>query len=136
MPRLALLLAAGVVCALAAGSTLALSVPTGGPPSPAIVVVPAGTVVELRGFAPVANFTVPAPGGVFEGRVWVDHSVWLMAYSNTTPLPMCADLLGWAGNGSFYSPDVVLAPGFYHFGPVCGGFANLTVFDSLEVVTR
>ncbi len=134
MRRLELLLAVGLACALAAGSTLALAVPPGSPPSSVTVVVPAGTVLELRGFAPFANFTVPAPGGVFEGKAWLDHFVWIMAYGNTTPLPMCADLLGWSGNGSFYSPDEVLAPGFYHLGPVCGGFANLTVLDSLKVV--
>ncbi len=134
MRRLELSVVAGLVAVLVAASSLAFALPRAPPPGAPTVVIPAGTEIELRGFAPVANFTVAVPGGVFEGRAWLDHTVWLMAYSNSTPLPMCADLLGYAGNGSWYTPHEFLAPGFYQFGPVCGGFANVTVLDSLEVV--
>lgn len=126
------ILSAGIVLG---GTSLALATPSEHPNNAGeLVLFPAGSVVRIVGFSPLSKFTVPPSGGRLVGTASVDHFVFLMAWTNGTPLPECADFLGYLGSNWTYSPEQTLAPGSYEFGPVCGGFANLSITDSIAVL--
>lgn len=124
------LVLAALVVGSAYGSASSHSPTTG----TSVVLFPEGSVLRITNFTALGSFTVPAPGALFVGAASVDHAVLLMAWSNTTPLPLCPDVDGYVGSQWTYSVHEPLAPGFYRFGPVCGGLANLTVTQDIALL--
>jgi len=127
-------LALGLMAAVLVVPLVVIAAPAAHTAQTRTILFPAGSVVHIVGFSPIVAFTVHAPGGQFIGAASVDHFVWLMPWTNGTPLPECPDVIGYIGTPWIYSPNEFLASGSYYFGPVCGGFANLTVSQDIEVV--
>lgn len=98
------------------------------------VLFPAGTVLHIVNFSALARFTVDAPGAQLVGAFHADHSLWIMAWTNGTPMPMCPIAMGYVGSPMDTSYNESLKPETYTLSEVCGGFGNLTVTQSIELV--
>jgi hypothetical protein len=99
------------------------------------VLVPAGTVLRLPGFENI-GFTVPSAGGVLVGSAEADHT----SVGRIGAFPVGT---GWAcpppptgpwGDPYSYTADQNLTAGAYTWGAFCGGWGNITVTQSIEVV--
>jgi len=106
------------------------------PPNPGSVeqlLYSAGTVLRVPGSTTV-SFTVPADGGVLVGAVAVDHGSVDLGVGPAGGLLSCPVWVGYSGPAWSYSIDVNLAPGQYVWGALCGGFANITITQPVEVL--
>lgn len=99
------------------------------------VIFPAGSVIHVTNFSALARFTVYAPGAQFVGAFHADHSMWIMAWTNGTPMPMCPIALGYVGSPMNASYNESLKPETYTLSEVCGGLGNLTVTQTIELVS-
>lgn len=98
------------------------------------ILFPEGTVLRITNFSALARFTVSPPGAQFVGAFHADHSLWIMAWTNGTPMPMCPIAQGYVGSPMNASYDEKLIPETYTFSEVCGGLGNLTVTQTIELV--
>ena len=121
-----------LVAALVATGLVVWLLPPPAPGSVEQVIYPAGTVLRYPG-SPFARFSVPSSGGLLVGAALVDHSIGIGVFP-VGGYTSCGVPLGYLGPAWNYTLDYRLSPGAYVFGPVCGGFANLTVTDAIEVV--
>jgi hypothetical protein len=115
-------------CALAWGATPIR------PWSTEEVLYPAGTVLKVPGFT-VATFEISAYGGVLVGAAVVDHeSIWVEALPAGGIL-VCPYFPGYEGTPWSYAINQTLTAGQeYVWGAVCGGFANITVTQPIELL--
>ncbi len=98
------------------------------------VIFPAGTVIHVTNFSALARFTVDPPGAQLAGAFHADHSMWIMAWTNGTPMPMCPIALGYVGPPMNASYNESLKPETWTLSEVCGGLGNLTVTQTIELV--
>ncbi len=98
------------------------------------VIFPVGTVLHVTNFSALARFTVQPPDAQFVGAFHADHQLWIMAWTNGTPMPLCPIYQGYVGGPMNASYNETLKPETYTFGEVCGGFGNLTVTSPIELV--
>ncbi len=94
--------------------------------------------MDYGGFSGV-NFTIPPAGGVIVGAAEVDHTSLrdieaLPAHVFWVCLPRVPANLTYSGPPWSYSINQTLAPGHYGWAPRCGGFANITVTQSIEIL--
>ncbi len=98
------------------------------------VIFPEGTVLHITNFSALARLTVYPPGAQLVGAFHADHFLWIMAWTNGTPMPMCPIAMGYVGSPMDTSYNESLKPETYTLSEVCGGFGNLTVTQSIELV--
>lgn len=98
------------------------------------IIFPQGTVLRVTNFSALAQFTVSPPGAQFVGAFHADHFLWIMAWTNGTPMPMCPIAQGYVGSPMNASYNEKLTPETYTFSEVCGGLGNLTVTQTIELV--
>ncbi len=98
------------------------------------ILFPEGTVLQVRGFGPLTRFAVSPPDAQLVGAFHADHFLWIMAWTNGTPLPMCPIYEGYVGSPMNATYNESLKPETYTFGEVCGGWGNLTVTQTIELV--
>jgi hypothetical protein len=103
-----------------------------------LVLVPAATVLRVGpGGLAVEPFTIIAPG-VLLGAAVVDHT----SVNGIGVYPAGAAIAcglipyppTYSGGQWYYSVNQSLAPGSYDWGAVCGGYGNVTVIQSIEIV--
>ncbi len=128
-----------IVGILAVGSVGLLSLASAQPPLieqtlGTQVIFPAGTVLHVTNFSALARFTVDPPGAQLVGAFHADHSMWIMAWTNGTPMPMCPIALGYVGPPMNASYNESLKPETWTLSEVCGGLGNLTVTQTIELV--
>ncbi len=99
-----------------------------------VVLFPAGTVIHVTNFSALARFTVDPPGAQLVGAFHADHSMWIMAWTNGTPMPMCPIAMGYVGSPMNASYNESLKPETWTLSEVCGGLGNLTVTQTIELV--
>ncbi len=128
-------IAVALLVATLATASLALAA-TPSPPETAQVQVifPEGAVVHVTNFSALARFTVVPPGAQFVGAFHADHSMWIMAWTNGTPMPLCPIAQGYVGPPMNASYNETLQPETYTFSEVCGGLGNFTVTQAIELV--
>ena len=100
------------------------------------VLYPAGTIL-LVPESPLATFDVPSQGGVLVGSAAVDHTsvtLWVLP-ANVSLSIGCPAYSGYNGTAWTYSVNESLQPGAYEWGAECGGFANVTITQPLELLT-
>jgi hypothetical protein len=118
-----------------AGSILVSVFSAPQPWTPEQVLLARGSTFRFSGSNEV-GFTVPTTGGVFVGSAEVDHNVSI----ELLRLPVflsCGAQYGssaYHGDAWYYSINETLAPGQYSWGPTCGGTANITVTQTIEVL--
>ncbi len=98
------------------------------------VLFPAGTVLHIVNFSALARFTVDAPGAQLVGAFHADHSLWIMAWTNGTPMPLCPIAVGYVGSPMNTTYNESLKPETWTLSEVCGGLGNLTVTQTIELV--
>ena len=74
------------------------------------VIFPEGTVVHVTDFSALARFTVVPPGAQFVGAFHADHWMWIMAWTNGTPMPLCPIAQGYVGPPMNASYNETLKP--------------------------
>ncbi len=99
-----------------------------------VVIFPAGTVLQITDFSALASFTVYPPGAQLVGAFHADHFLWIMAWTNGTPMPMCPIAMGYVGPPMNASYNEGLKPETWTLSEVCGGLGNLTVTQTIELV--
>ncbi len=132
LPRIAVALL--LVAALAMASLALAAIPLRPETTQIQVIFPAGTVVHVSNFSALARFTVVPPGAQFVGAFHADHSMWIMAWTNGTPMPLCPIAQGYVGPPMNASYNETLKPETYTFSEVCGGLGNFTVTEAIELV--
>ncbi len=133
---LAVLLAAAILTVSAAGlvSRAAPEQPLAAETLRTQVLFPAGTVLHVTNFSALARFTVDPPGAQLVGAFHADHFLWIMAWTNGTPMPMCPIAMGYVGSPMDTAYNESLKPETYTLSEVCGGLGNLTVTQTIELV--
>jgi hypothetical protein len=121
------------IAAVVAALTLAWGAAPPPPLSVEQVVYPAGAVIRVPE-SPVATFEVPSGGGVLVGDAKVDHTALIMAAPAGEFLNCTAVFNYYYGAPWSYSVNESLAPGQYDWGALCGGFANITITQPIEVL--
>ncbi len=137
VPNILLALVAAVLLAMAGAGLLARAEPESTRIAQAVqnpVIFPAGTVLHVTNFSALAQFTVDPPGAQLVGAFHADHSMWIMAWTNGTPMPMCPIALGYVGPPMNASYNESLKPETWTLSEVCGGLGNLTVTQTIELV--
>ncbi len=99
-----------------------------------VILFPAGTVLHVTDFSALARFNVDPPGAQLLGGFHADHWMWIMAWTNGTPMPMCPIARGYVGSPMNASYNESLKPETWTLSEVCGGFGNLTVTQTIELV--
>lgn len=99
-----------------------------------VVLFPAGTILRVTNFSALARFPVDPPGAQLVGAFHADHSLWIMAWTNGTPMPMCPIAMGYVGSPMDAAYNESLSPETYTLSEVCGGLGNLTVTQTIELV--
>ncbi len=128
-----LVLALSIAAWVAVSSAASLG-PSLGSPADVQVIIPQGTVIHVTNFSALARFSVVAPGAQFVGALAMDHWMWIMAWTNGTPMPMCPIAEGYVGSPTNATYNESLKPATYTFSEVCGGLGNLTVTRAIELV--
>jgi hypothetical protein len=82
----------------------------------------------------VVTFNVSAEGGVLRGVAEVDHTSVSVVVFPFGGLLECPTWPGYAGAPWVDSVNETLAPGEYVCGAICGGFANITVTQPIELL--
>jgi hypothetical protein len=100
------------------------------------VLIPAGTVLRTQGpTRPTVAFGVPWEGGILVGAAEVDHtSVSLGVDGGVYGSSDCPAWGHYYGAAWSYSVDRFLVGGHVEWGAFCGGFANITVTQPIELL--
>lgn len=93
---------------------------------------PLGTYLQVPGLH-LQNFTLGPQGGLLVGTIHWDHSSIVFGVV-PTGLHSCVQLMNYSGPPWTEQLNQSLTAGWHTIGPICGGFANGTVTQAVEVL--